>query len=326
MKPFFIKKSLAWSLVPAMTVMLFGASSVFAASPDASVTISPPIFDLTMNAGETQTKILEIMNGGGSSMAYSISVNGMNARDESGGAAFTPASANDLSGWITVSPDTLILQPDKSGKITLTIKVPKNAAPGGHYATVFATSEPGKVTGGSGIGTAQMVGAHVLVKIAGKVISSASVAEFSTPHARFAQGEPIDFTVRVKNDGNVHLKPQGVIEILRNGVKVDEVKVNTGNGNVLPNSIRRFDVKSTKLLMPGRYTANLVLMYDSNTINVPALSFVVVGESSLALMAAIGLGVLVLVLAAALLVPYVLWVSFASVLTWAVWRSNPGLL
>lgn len=31
-------------------------------------------------------------------------------------------------------------------------------------------------------------------------------------------------------------------------------------------------------------------------------------------------------LAAALLVPYLLWVGFASVLTWAVWRSNPGLL
>jgi tryptophan-rich sensory protein len=31
-------------------------------------------------------------------------------------------------------------------------------------------------------------------------------------------------------------------------------------------------------------------------------------------------------LAALLLVPYALWVSFASVLTWTVWRSNPGLL
>jgi len=31
-------------------------------------------------------------------------------------------------------------------------------------------------------------------------------------------------------------------------------------------------------------------------------------------------------LAALLLVPYLLWVSFASVLTWAVWRSNPDLL
>ena len=31
-------------------------------------------------------------------------------------------------------------------------------------------------------------------------------------------------------------------------------------------------------------------------------------------------------LAALLLVPYLLWVSFASLLTWAVWRSNPGLL
>jgi tryptophan-rich sensory protein len=31
-------------------------------------------------------------------------------------------------------------------------------------------------------------------------------------------------------------------------------------------------------------------------------------------------------LAGLLMLPYVLWVSFASVLTWSVWRSNPGLL
>ena len=31
-------------------------------------------------------------------------------------------------------------------------------------------------------------------------------------------------------------------------------------------------------------------------------------------------------LGALLVGPYLLWVSFASVLTWAVWRSNPTLL
>jgi tryptophan-rich sensory protein len=31
-------------------------------------------------------------------------------------------------------------------------------------------------------------------------------------------------------------------------------------------------------------------------------------------------------LAAVLLVPYLLWVSFASLLTWSVWQSNPSLL
>jgi tryptophan-rich sensory protein len=31
-------------------------------------------------------------------------------------------------------------------------------------------------------------------------------------------------------------------------------------------------------------------------------------------------------LAAVLLLPYLLWVSFASALTWAVWQSNPGVL
>ena len=30
--------------------------------------------------------------------------------------------------------------------------------------------------------------------------------------------------------------------------------------------------------------------------------------------------------AAALLLPYLLWVAFASALTWSVWQSNPGLL
>ena len=30
--------------------------------------------------------------------------------------------------------------------------------------------------------------------------------------------------------------------------------------------------------------------------------------------------------AAVLLVPYILWVGFASVLTWAVWHRNPGVL
>jgi tryptophan-rich sensory protein len=31
-------------------------------------------------------------------------------------------------------------------------------------------------------------------------------------------------------------------------------------------------------------------------------------------------------LAALLLVPYLVWVGFASVLTWVLWRGNPGLL
>jgi tryptophan-rich sensory protein len=31
-------------------------------------------------------------------------------------------------------------------------------------------------------------------------------------------------------------------------------------------------------------------------------------------------------LAALLLVPYLLWVAFASALTWSIWRANPGLL
>jgi len=56
-------------------------------------------------------------------------------------------------------------------------------------------------------------------------------------------------------------------------------------------------------------------------------------------LAAVEVGILLMLIAATmaafwrvsrpavlLLVPYLLWVSFASMLTWAVWRANPGLL
>ena len=39
-----------------------------------------------------------------------------------------------------------------------------------------------------------------------------------------------------------------------------------------------------------------------------------------------GVAIFISFILALLLVPYLLWVGFASALTWTIWRSNPGLL
>jgi hypothetical protein len=126
--------------------------------------------------------------------------------------------------------------------------------------------------------------------------------EFSTPRSRLFPGESLDFTVRVKNTGNTHIKPQGVIEVFKGDVKVDEVLVNPDGGNVLPNSIRKFTAKSNKVLPAGTYRAELALKYDAQTISVPAINFVILGETSLAAMVAALLGLFVVILLVTLLV------------------------
>ncbi|HVM91103.1 MAG TPA: DUF916 domain-containing protein [Verrucomicrobiae bacterium] len=299
-RTFLIKRGIATLATMAM-VLGSGAGAALAAGPVAGTTVSPPVYDLQANPGQTIIQKMTVHNDADASQSYTPVVNTIAPANEQGGLAFGPASSNDLSGWITVTPSKLDLAANQSGDFTITIKVPTNASAGGHYATVFAKSENGTVSV-NGATLTPLVGTSLLLKVAGQTRESADVVEFSTQRARVIPGEPIDFTVRVRNSGNVHVKPQGTIEIYNGNVKVDEVPVNADALNVLPGSIRLFSAVSNKTLPAGSYRAELSLVYGAGqTVSVPAISFVVIGETSMATMVAIILGIFVVILLAALL-------------------------
>lgn len=147
------------------------------------------------------------------------------------------------------------------------VKVPANAEPGGHYGAIFfaPAADKGQVS------VIQRLGALILVEVPGEAKISANLDSFevgASASSKFqAQDEfsafPVAFSTRIKNDGNVHVKPVGKIELvdesgelLKNVGKealvspqgafigeklVDYVPVNDGLGNVLPNSERRFE-------------------------------------------------------------------------------------
>ncbi|MCE9585977.1 hypothetical protein K8R04_01495 [Candidatus Uhrbacteria bacterium] len=302
MKFFHVKRTFA-AAVMSLTVFGGSAGAVLAQGGPSSLgtTVSPPVYDLTAKAGETVTKTMTVRNDSSMTQVYTPVVNTIAPANEEGGLAFGPSSASDLSGWITVSPSSLSLAPNKTGDFTFVIKVPAGAAPGGHYATVFAMSKPTSSAGSASITT--LVGTSVLLKVAGNITESASVVEFSTRRARVIPGEPIDFTVRVRNTGNVHIRPQGTIEIFRGDVKVDEIPLNADGLNVLPGNVRKFTAASNKSLPAGTYTSQLTLVYGAGqTVSVPSISFAVIGEMSLAVIVATILGIFVLILLAALMV------------------------
>ena len=289
----------------AMSIGLVAGPSMVAHAQSASLgtTISPPSFELTLSPGENVTKTIDIQNNSGTDQTYTLSTNGFTAVGEDGAATYSPEVSNDLSGWMTFSPADIITVPSNSAvKVDVTIAVPSDAAPGGHYATAFAlTQSPNVQT--TGVGVRQMFGVNFLVRVAGNLIENASVVEFSMPKARLAPGEEMTFNARVKNTGNVHIKPTGVVEIYRGSAKVDEVEINPTGGNILPNSIRRFAVKSTKYLPAGKYRAGLVLQYGaSQVIQVPPVDFVVVNENLFVMVVIASLIILAIILIIALVV------------------------
>jgi hypothetical protein len=147
------------------------------------------------------------------------------------------------------------------------VNVPSDAEPGGHYGVLrFSGRAPDLEN--TGVGLSASTGMLMLIRVAGDVKESASLAEFFTAsegnQTSLFESSPIGFVTRIKNDGNIHVKPVGLIEVRDAfGNSVSTVTVNDTKSNVLPGSIRRFEGSIKQDWMFGMYTADLTLGYGT---------------------------------------------------------------
>ncbi len=257
----------AWAMAaPAPT-----PSGAATASPGQGLEISPPVIELSANPGQTVTTSIRVRNVASGELIAKGKADDFGAgSDESGQPKLllneTGATRYSLKYWVQSVPD-LTLAPQELKTATVTINVPANAEPGGHFGVIRFTAVPPDVQG-TGVALSASVGTLVLLRVAGPVTDKLSVAEFSAQQGGksggFFEHGPIDFLVRLKNDGTVHEKAQGTIVVSDSfGHKVASLAVNPTGGNVLPGSIRRFTQSLSQKQLFGHYTAKLSLTYVS---------------------------------------------------------------
>lgn len=242
------------------------------ASPDAAqgLQVSPALVELNVEPGKTYTIDIKATNVTLTKLAYVSTVNDFNSKDETGAAnvllnSNLPDSASVVS-WITTLPE-FTLDTHESRSISAQVKVPSNAEPGGHYGVIRFSGHAPELTG-TGVGLSASTGILLLIRVTGDIKESASLESFYTSNnnhqTSFFEKAPIAFVTRIKNDGNIHVKPIGSIEITDIfGNSVGTIAVNDSKSNVLPNSIRHFDNSYDSNWMFGRYTANLTLGYGT---------------------------------------------------------------
>jgi len=238
--------------------------------------IAPPLLYLTVNPGQTVNTQIYIRDISSGDLIVTGQVNDFVADGETGAPKVLLNNDTNnpysLKGWVTTLP-TLQLIPKQIKTLPVTLHIPANASPGGHYGVIrFTATAPSLQS--SGVALSASLGALVLLTVSGKITENLSVQEFSVNHAgqtgTFFGAGPVSFVERLKNTGNVHVQPTGQVTVTDMfGKKLGAVNVNQPPGNILPQSIRKFSqaldssVIGNKKLF-GRYTAKLNLTYGTS--------------------------------------------------------------
>lgn len=238
--------------------------------------IAPPILTLSANPGETLKTELNLRNISSGNLIVTAETNDFVAAGEDG----TPKMILDDNG--TDNPYSLkdwvlpigkhLMVPRQIKKIPVTIVVPANASPGGHYGIIRFTGTAPELDG-TGVSLSASLGSLVLLTVKGPVTEKLTIEEFSVTgngkKTAVFESAPLSFTERIKNTGNIHERPAGQVTVTNMfGKKLAVLAVNAPPRNILPASIRKFEqpldstVIGDKKLF-GRYTATLKLTYGA---------------------------------------------------------------
>jgi hypothetical protein len=260
-----------------MLSVVFGAITVvtpaFAATSTTSATgngagngmkISPVESELTLNPGQTSTVDVYLTNVTSEVTTFQAIVNDFEASsDESGNPAIIlnpnqSAPSHGLKQYVAPIGN-VTLNPGQTADVKAVINLPQNIAPGGYFGAIrFA---PASDNASKNISLSASVASLILVRVSGKVTEQVTISSFNATskgnqRSVFTSKKSIDATVRFQNEGNVQEQPFGKILVENtHGKVISSVSVNdtTPRGNVLPNSIRRFDVPLTGLSSFGKY-------------------------------------------------------------------------
>lgn len=262
----------------ALLLLLGWAPLVLAQEGKASLSVTPARFDdIRMKPGDAVSDVVKVTNLTDKDAVVTASVEDFQAVGEEGQQTFVNPDQNttqySMANWVKFAEKSATLKPGEKKSFSFTIDAPKDATPGGHYAALFFSTEPGTTTGGtSAVSLAGRIGALLLVTIEGDFREAGTIEEFSTKKTTYYP--PVDFVTRFKNTGTVHVKPQGTIVIKSwTGKQVAQLAVNELGGNVLPGSIRRFESTWNGRIGFGKYTADLNMTYGKAGTVTATLSF-----------------------------------------------------
>ncbi len=296
-----MKRVLSIVASASILLLLFVAPNIGHAQSGQGLEISPPLIELKADPGKVINSTIRVRNVTQDSLVIKAQVNDFVANGEDGQPKLLldadEESPYSIKSWI-VSIPTITLKTGEQKSVKVTLRVPDNASPGGHFGVIRFTGTPPELED-TGVSLSASVGTLMLVNVSGNTTESAEVSELFTSQngkrrSIFEYG-PVMITERIKNTGNVFFKPSGTVRVSNIfGREVETFSLNENGGNVLPGSTRKFEQELSNKLLFGRYTVQADVVYgEKNNIVSDSMTFWVIPYKLIAIFLG---GVLLLVI------------------------------
>lgn len=253
-----------------------------------AMTVSPVRLELSGDPGTVVSGFFKVINEEKEAKTLYTSFENFEAMGETGSPSFKPAQEG-LATWIN-APEKIDIESGQTKTIDFSVTIPTTAEPGGYFAAIFLGTNPPS-TNPNQLSIGARVGTLVLFRVNGDIKEGAALLDFGTKDkTRWFSALPVNYFYRFQNSGADRVMPKGSVTIRNTfGMKTTTLDANLSQGNVLPRSIRRFELWWQKnqddtvkpALQPssqgffeaikyewnnfafGRYKANLDLSYGS---------------------------------------------------------------
>ena len=226
-----------------LSILTFMALTYFVGATDVSaLTISPVRVEITGNPGQTLRGEMEILNEQGETKTFFSSFENFEPSGDTGSPRFVGNSGN-LSTWLSTNA-RIDIAPNEKQIIPFTIAIPADAEPGGYFSAIFWGSQDPKTQEAGEVAIGGKLGVLILLRVAGDIHEEAGLSEFvAADGKRLLTAVPVTIGYRFTNKGDDRVVPLGDIVIKNTfGMEVESLKANESEGNVLPNSSRKFQV------------------------------------------------------------------------------------
>ncbi|MBU2632291.1 hypothetical protein KKG52_01115 [Patescibacteria group bacterium] len=235
-----------------------------------NMTISPPAIEKTLSPGDKTEGILKIINDGTNELVFTVSVQDYIVEDAKGTPVFLPedtlSNKYSAANWIAVIPRNITVKPKEKIELNYYLQIPQDARPGGHYAGIIFKPTTTMEVKGTGAAVNTQIGSLFYVNIKGPISESAGVAKFFSNW--FNEYGPVKLSTQIKNNGDLHITPQGKITVTNIfGQKVETQELSSHN--IFPGGVvRDFENSVGRKWMFGPYKASLLASYGVNN-NLP---------------------------------------------------------
>ena len=269
-----------------------------------NLTLSPTFINLIADPGETVDSSIRITNNNNFTEYFQIEVRTFEPSEGGDSPIIRPLRDSDNFGdWVNFSEERFTIAPNENKTIDVQIAAPDDATLGYYYA--FIITRQNEETEAASASVAGGTAVLALLEVRSENVTRELQIEDFKPEKLFYEYLPAELKVTVKNTGNIHVIPVGdmFIDSMTNK-EVSAFPVNSGRGNVLPQSTRtftatfedgfavrvpktdkdgnpvrdregnieyttKFDFSKMDRFRIGKYEATVILVYDNGERDVP---------------------------------------------------------